>query len=69
MENARLQPGIFYGGNYPRNDYQTLMVRRRFSGVSNHAATDGPASFETTASRSPQDEGLAIYRLDANAGS
>jgi hypothetical protein len=29
----------------------TLMVRRRASAVSNHEATDGPASFETPRSR------------------
>jgi hypothetical protein len=34
------------------------MVRRRVSAVSNHEATDGPASFETRALRAPQDEDL-----------
>jgi len=32
------------------------MVRSASSRVSNHEATDGPASFETRALRAPQDE-------------
>src|SRR5690349_1332412 len=41
--------------------HQSLMVRSA-KRVSNHEATDGPASFETPAPRAPQDEGSERLR-------
>src|SRR5438128_3673782 len=62
----RITPSAFrlrsasYGGRgrLALLDHKPLMVRSA-KRVSNHEATDGPASFETRALRAPQDEGRA----------
>jgi len=43
-----------------RERFETLMVRRRASAVSNHEATVGPSSFETPPCGSLRHEGLGV---------